>query len=170
MLLNHANVIPQPLRNFVDANSCGREQAGEGVPRDMWRDPRAILFCNIFAPRSPKIPPIPTLPAGRIGMEHEGRAKLINFQKRLERLGHRYRPILSIFRTKCVGLANVDCARFQIEPIWSRLDDFLFAHSGVKSAEEREFKVVPVAPPQSICLVVPACRIVFDRYYRASLI
>lgn len=138
--------VAEPFRDFEEAFPVLHEQAGEGVPHNVGRDPGDALFFHVFGEGFREIVAVnaPALPD--VGPEHEGLAQPVFFEEAVECSAHGDgAPAFFVIEAKGGGVVQIDLRHVHEKPGRDGLHDLVLAQAGVESDHEDETQVFPGA-------------------------
>ncbi len=144
MTLNRSDVVPEPLGDLVDRNTCARQEACKGMPHDMRRHKGSFLCLHIEVEWSTKIPAIDALSSrGNLRMNHIGLVKPISLQKCRKLFRQWNRPLFSVFELDPFMFAQMQKSGLQIKPRRLRLHNLVRPQAGMKTTVKYEFQIIP---------------------------
>jgi hypothetical protein len=149
-LLYYARIVAQPDRDFVETDAAADQQAGEGVPHQVWREPRlpdpfqSERF-GVFQERPREIVSVSVPAMFHVRSKHVRFSQSVASQKTLKLLRERDCPFLAILEFNRRRCSQVQQTGAQIKPPWSRLNDLVLSQASMEAAEQDKAEIFALA-------------------------
>ena len=149
-LLYYARIVAQPDRDFVETDAAADQQAGEGVPHQMWREfslsnPFQPERLGVFNKRPREIVSVSVPAVFHFRPEHVRFPQSVAAQKTLKLLREWDCPFLAILEFNRRRRAQVQQTGAQIKPPWSRLNDLVLSQASMEAAEQDKTEIFALA-------------------------
>ena len=151
MFFHHSHLVAEPCGDLENAHASAGEQAGEGVPHDVWRDPAAALGGHKVGVEALEVVAVEAaasllLPRG----QDVACARAVFFHPVAEFLREGDGALLGVFEGDAGVLAEVEQTGVEIEPLGAGLDDLGLPQTGVEPAVEDKAEVVAGAGGEEV--------------------
>jgi hypothetical protein len=140
--IHYARIVPEPYRDFEQADPVTSKQTCERVPHRVGRDPSQSLLFGVLFEVAGEIVAITIGSVFDFGMEHKRFAQFVTSQEVLKLGGERDGALLAVFEIHSRRFPQMEQTRVQIEPERASLDNLVFPQTGVEAAVLNEFQII----------------------------